>query len=1279
MRLAEDSSHANAAAQARYNEIDVIIKCLDAAVANLEISIKQIEPKYNDLKKWVVPALSEHEQLVTRWEHYLSIARNVSVSPAIVKFMTRGEVNKPRPTLEDLVELDTARKAGKLAPTAHRRFSDKANELEKAAARMYQRLEGLIGEFDTLMNRSALGHSTDSAQLLEDIEAVAKQIDSDYRTSLGYSGSQKDVAQASKTASVHTERLIPTLRKRAKDMDEMVQYATQARNSIAAESVTFMRSITEITSLHSSVKNQINILNQSEDDMTTFDYLRLIHQLPYMYASFLAEAVRRREWVDKVKSDSSTLANEMALFQDEESKRRRKWQKMIGSMYGPGLDTNVIGLEVNLLGEDNPWPAATKEELEEFVRTLDGLETDQSIVNDILKLIEELNNPTKQQLKRLKAFKNGSVHEAALGRSGLMIRGDDEVLRSLQYDKTKIENKLRTAESRVRRLEDLLHRQSQASRPSSLFQPQSPQLQDRHDSSSSIKSARIEDRRPSPDEADATTRRIAQLENELREEKQRSAKFEKDFNDQCARHDDMKGQIDEVNSTKKDLLQNMEAFKREFMEERKSLEDEVRTLRARLEETEDEMFNFDESRQNEKAAYVEKAEALEAEIKKLSSDRQDEVLKAQGQVEFLRKETRMQREQGEALERQLQAAQNENRTLEQKLRVAKEAAESQLETLQALYLQFKPSESLPDNLLDLGDSLSALTAELLAATENKEKDISLLKTDLEQANTLIKELRSERSKIQEQLSTEEMAAVHLRENLSEEKAKVTALEAELVDGRDQLKSLRAKLMDGETGSESLQKRIEEEEKKVADLSEELASRQSQAGSLDEELRMFREKIDDLQGKITHQTANHQIRDERTKDLTQRLYSQNDRLTRLLERVGFSVSRAGGDMTINKIPRSERTSQNPNDSSDPGSSLRKSTMLNSRTLTDSTDLEMLYWINDADPELESEKYDKFMSTLGHFDIDLFSETIYRRVKEVEHLARKWQRESRAYREKAHTAQKDSNEKIAFRHFKEGDLALFLPTRNQQAGAWAAFNVGFPHYFLREQDAHRLRHREWLVARIARIQERVVDLSKSMQPSNETDSMNDEENDNPFQLSDGLRWYLIDAHEDKPGAPSTPGMGKSTVAANTVEATANIHTHIAKGKGKNRDSVASIEGINKSLSKSLDSRRSSSGSKKALPFQLGGGTALLKNSALASETNSLRAVATESPSGTSPPQGGLQTTANASQSPNQAAERKDKAADGKRTDERRATQPSGSSRGGSPAKRTEVRNVDSLLGP
>ena len=63
LKIAEDCSRMGQTTQERYKEMDAMVKCIDAAVANVEFSVKQIEPKYAELKKWVEPALEEHEQL----------------------------------------------------------------------------------------------------------------------------------------------------------------------------------------------------------------------------------------------------------------------------------------------------------------------------------------------------------------------------------------------------------------------------------------------------------------------------------------------------------------------------------------------------------------------------------------------------------------------------------------------------------------------------------------------------------------------------------------------------------------------------------------------------------------------------------------------------------------------------------------------------------------------------------------------------------------------------------------------------------------------------------------------------------------------------------------------------------------------------------------------------------------------------------------------------------------------------------------------------------------
>ncbi|KAF8267063.1 autophagy-related protein 11-domain-containing protein [Lactarius quietus] len=130
----------------------------------------------------------------------------------------------------------------------------------------------------------------------------------------------------------------------------------------------------------------------------------------------------------------------------------------------------------------------------------------------------------------------------------------------------------------------------------------------------------------------------------------------------------------------------------------------------------------------------------------------------------------------------------------------------------------------------------------------------------------------------------------------------------------------------------------------------------------------------------------------------------------------------------------------------------------------------------------------IEVLRSFDHDGFLQAITKTGSTI----RKWQKHCKNYRER-------SKGKISFRDFAEGDLALFLPTRNSPTRPWAAFNVSYPHYCLLENGSltEQLKTREWLVARITSILERVVDP-------------NDPES-NPYGLGDGVKYHMLQVED------------------------------------------------------------------------------------------------------------------------------------------------------------------------
>lgn len=78
---------------------------------------------------------------------------------------------------------------------------------------------------------------------------------------------------------------------------------------------------------------------------------------------------------------------------------------------------------------------------------------------------------------------------------------------------------------------------------------------------------------------------------------------------------------------------------------------------------------------------------------------------------------------------------------------------------------------------------------------------------------------------------------------------------------------------------------------------------------------------------------------------------------------------------------------------------------------------------------------------------------------------------------------------------------MRNQNESTQPWAAFNVGAPHYFLETLNLN-LNGKEWLIGRVRLIKENKVLPERA----------NSSEH-NPFQLSAGVTWYMVQVVEDK----------------------------------------------------------------------------------------------------------------------------------------------------------------------
>lgn len=881
---------------------------------------------------------------------------------------------------------------------------------------------------------------------------------------------------------------------------------------------------------------------QEEDESSRL--LSLVIHFPKIYGSLLVECVRRREWSEKFANISKKVAEELALLKEDEEKRRKKWQRNTGTYLPFDLEDNsqIMRAELNTRGDSGGGlPKITRPDIEAFltaVQTIEGLD---SVSKEVRQLFQDLDRPLKRQTKRLKGFKYGSIHEAQLGVSSIFGRNDEEEVKMLREDKQNLTERVKGYESRIRKLEDLLHRGRTTSGnvyhvagSSTPQQPSTPQPGQTFPTSvtgpllASDQPGSPATRRISTENVDKSLMaRVSGLEAELASEKELTARLQRDASARSDLEKAMNARISQADDTKRDLVANLEALDQQHVTERKELKGEIEELRQKLDEVYEEIDRMEEGKNEE----LEKRTTAEERAKGLVG----ELAAMTGEVDRLKELSEKETETSKALQTELELARNSSNEESENLRREVESLKRSLDE------ESQRAHEAETALADSDKANRRLVENIgLMEAQTKQMKDALDSTILQNAS---------------QLESRESLATAMKQAHSQ------------LSSDSPPEDLNA-LMD------SIEALIGMSVARSRELSAKLSEEQSRTSELESSRAL-------LQSRFESRTI-------KAKDLTQRLYTHNARSIQLLESLGYRIIRGEESMQIVKVSRSngaESTVLSRSTTLDASGVARPPPPLSlAQSLAQSStveDINLLYWMETEDSDAETEKYTQYLRTIGAFDLDAFSDTVVSRVKKLEQDCRQLVKQCRAYREKYYRSRDEANEKIAYKSFKPGDLALFLPTKNSFTRPWAAFNVNAPHFFLKEDSSHKLSHRDWLLARISKIEDRVVDLSRStaalgLPPSaadkasiggNSSDgaSVDDE---NPFELSDGLRWYLLDAVEEKPGggAPSTPGLSSSTVAAANVD---------ARGSLKSRKPTI---GAKKKLTQitSDNSRRSSSGS-------------------------------------------------------------------------------------------------------
>lgn len=1170
---------------AKVEQCEVLEKCIQVALENLQNHFASLQQSAKQTQKWAEDVLAEHSDILREWS---DSARTLSELPVREEIAALLRVSSPNPsanangTMLGMLDATSLERAAYSLEQATDEFKSKLQNSETSMTRLQAETDRVteLGNVDwPPLNLEGI---------LQETETLATRVSRDYEEVLKVQDDTKSIPLVSRRAANHTQNLLPALQQIAQEVYQMQGDATQLRERLAENCGQVLKEISGVQSQFAGMQTQIASLKMSDDGRQSLAILDKIFNLPVAYGSTLIEAIRRSEWNEKMRTDLSTLRDDISRNREDEVRRRKKWAASLSGL----LEDNIPGpealVDLNFSTPSNKWPFVSREEIFAYIEDLRALEMNDA-VEQVTQLLKDLESAVKSRRpkSKLSAFKNGSVYD--LGQS--VMRTGETDNKALQDDKARLEEKLRASESRIRKLEDLVHRQSQLTQPpSGTFTPQteadrsnpSPGPANSRPTETYSRRSSVSLRRLSNQTLDekAMVQRIVALEGQI-------AKLQQEAHAERRVSTESRDKMNEAESVKRDLMANFEAQRQEFDDERQLLDDENHKLKVRLEEVEDELDRVLGSRDHQRMTQEQLIASLRTDLEKLQRSSAEETEQLRMSRERLQEDLTNHRERINNLDRHVQvhkeeksSLQTRNMTLASQLRTMEEERQDVVLALQAAHSYLSPAGSAPEDLKSLIRAIEVVSEGAAIHARGMDDAVQLATAEKRSQEEKLKSLEGQLAQTNDQLAIASKEATDKNEELLQERNKLVAVRSELTDEQTELRKLREKFAAGETGSGALRARLADEEKRVAALLESNGDKAAQVEGLRREVGVLSEKSKAADTIMQTLRSHLDSRSRKTKALSERLFQHNDRIIRMLESFGYSVARQEESLLIQRASKvNASTILGPE-----GSSPMKRTVSGStptQHYSDATDLETLYWASDDDASTEETKYQAFMKAMSRLDLDSTLETVTKRYKDVETLAKKYQKDSRAYRDRAHRLQSEAHDKIAYRSFKEGDLALFLPTRNQATRPWAAFNVGAPHYFLREQDGHKLQARDWLLARITKVEQRVVDLSRSLSSTKNNADESDggsirSLDENPFALSDGLLWHLIDAVEEKPGAPSTPHIGKSTTTASIVEVKGHMSRKSLTGREMTDGSAVNVA---KTLSKSLDSRRSSEASRKS----------------------------------------------------------------------------------------------------
>jgi DNA repair exonuclease SbcCD ATPase subunit len=516
--------------------------------------------------------LERRKETIHRLTQGLEVLESVIVHPVF---------GKEENTLGDFFDKREISQAREMCEKTNDEFERRITELKRTMEGFISQGEGLKREFldwepEVIQDGGQVHEITLIADKIERGISLYIETNLDFTHISEMTNVHTASSASTRSFQNHTREYIPNIQNASTSLLRNLESAYKRRNAVSMQSQTYLQRLSIAQERMVSIGPR---LAEADDFFTSsqksFDLLQEVETLAKQYGEGLLEGFRRGLWKVRRAKKIERARQEIALLRAHERQARKAWGEVSSDANGviwgfmeelsEDEDTSA---SMNGVAEDSDSSPVSRKDIEKYISTISKaplFETAEQSLKDHLSVllisIQAQNDVGTSPLRQ-----DSSDGELPPFKT----REGSEIYEQLLQDKTRAEERARNFESRVKNLEEMLHRQFRT--PPRHFTPiptnTTTTLQHRTDLFDEPLLGGSVIRTQSPE----LTKRIQDLEREKSE---------------------LLDRINDTERTKNDLLANLEEQTKLFQVEREDLVRKQHGLERDLERREQEITTYD--------------------------------------------------------------------------------------------------------------------------------------------------------------------------------------------------------------------------------------------------------------------------------------------------------------------------------------------------------------------------------------------------------------------------------------------------------------------------------------------------------------------------------------------------------------------------------------------------------------------------------------------------------------------------------------------------------------